>query len=137
MSSVEINKKESGELWQGKNILVTNSHLIVGTNTYVMSEITSVRKNKLPTERGLAFFATMIGLIVLCSFESIGWKFCGGGILLGGVISFFAAKPTYSVTLCHSSVETEVFYDKDESHINAVINALNKSIGQRGRCDGG
>ncbi|MBU9839259.1 hypothetical protein J1780_04730 [Rahnella aceris] len=132
MGSVEINKKKSGELWQGKNILVTNTHLIVGTNTYVMSEITSVRKNKLPAEHGLAFFATMIGLIVLCSFESTGWEICGGVILLGGVISFFATKPTYSVSLCHSSVETEVYYDKDEGHINAVINALNKSIVQRG-----
>ena len=132
MEEIEIYKKDGDKKQLRENVLVTNARFIVGANTYAMSGVTSVKKNKIPANRTPGIVMLVIGAIVMFSVQSIGWKIFSGFILFFGFCAFFMEKPKYVVTICSSSTETKALENSDESYIDAVISALNTSIIKRG-----
>ncbi|MNG64365.1 hypothetical protein D3C79_226050 [compost metagenome] len=132
MEEVEIYRKDGDKKQLREDVLVTNARFIVGSNTYAMSGITSVKKNKIPANRTPGLVMIVIGAIVLYAVQSVGWKAFGGFLLLSGFGAFIMEKPKYVVTICSSSTETKALENSDESYIDAVISALNTSIIKRG-----
>ncbi|WP_261464729.1 DUF6232 family protein [Serratia marcescens] len=132
MEEIEIYRKDGDKKQLREDVLVTNARFIVGSNTYAMSGITSVKKSKIPAKRSPGIVMAAIGASVMYAADSKGWQIFGGVLLFLGVVAFFIEKPTYVVTICSSSTETKALENKDEAYIDAVINALNTSIIKRG-----
>jgi len=111
------------------NISVSNSRFIVDGQTYVMSNVTSVKTGVEKANKAASILIGVIGLGVLFGAESILW---GSIIVIVGIFAFIGAKNKYSVVLSTSSGENQALTSADKTHIETVVSALNESIVNRG-----
>lgn len=117
------------------DVTVSSSRFIVGSQTYAMSGITSVKSYKQDPDYAPAAGPILLGIAVLL----IGYFFFGFLTILAGValvaLGIWIAtkiKPTYSVQLNSSSGEASALADEDENWVARVVEALNNAIISRG-----
>lgn len=119
----------SENIFYSKNdISISNSRFIVGSTTYAMNGVTSVKMGKKDPEYGGAITLFVIGIAIMY-FWSI-W--IGLGALALSIILFATLKPTYIVVLNSSSGESQALTSEDLNYIKDVIEALNSAIIHRG-----
>jgi hypothetical protein len=113
-----------------RSVKVTNARFIVGTQTYAMNGVTSVKSSVTPPERGFLIIVTIVGLLMLAGPTEM--KVIG--LLVAGFCIFIMTKQksTYSVFLSISSGEVQALADPDEDFIGGVIRALNEALIHRG-----
>jgi|SRR5476649_1505891 len=124
-------KAEEKEFYANGNVSITNARFRVGSTTYAMQGVTSVKKHRIAANKIWAILMFLLGLGMIFWAEMSG-KVVGFVILILGVIIFIMLKDTYIVILNSSSGESQALNSKNEKYINDVINSLNDAIVHRG-----
>ncbi|HAH9728812.1 TPA: QacE [Escherichia coli] len=120
------------EFYRNGNVIISDSRFIVGTTTYAMSGVTSVKRGERKPSRIAPVIFTLVGLIVL--FSGTEWTHKGIGIfiILAGIAWFRSIKTEYLVFLNSSSGESQALSSTDKNYIDQVILHLNEAIIYRG-----
>ncbi len=113
------------------SVTVSNDRFIVGSTTYAMNGVTSVKRGQTDPSRMWPIILCLVGLYVL--FQGSMMTFLAGVAMVAiGVLWFKAIKPEYMVFLNSSSGESQALASKDVKYIDQVIAALNEAIIHRG-----
>lgn len=112
------------------NVSVSNSRFIVDGQTYVMSNVTSVKSGVTPPNRTGAILLIIIGLFLLIGKGGV--FITGLAFIASGVLAWINIKPQYSVILNTSAGENQALTSEDNVYIEKVIHALNSAIVSRG-----
>lgn len=128
--------------FDGGDIYVSNTKVILGGTTYATANLTSVSKRLTPASKGCAVALTIIG--ILMSLGSLGAVFSedvGSGLVMlvifagitaAGIAWFRSLKPTYHVFLSTASGEQRGMSSKDQDLVDRVISAVMNAITARG-----
>ena len=109
------------------DVKVTNARFITGGQTYVMSNVTSVKTFvEQPKRFGLI---VMLGIGLLVATQSL---MVGGVIAAIAVLVLYSQRATYHVMLSTSSGETSALKTFQREYLNDVVSALNQAIVHRG-----
>lgn len=123
---------EETEFYKNGNVSITNARFMVGSTTYAMNGVTSVKRGQTnPSKVGPVIMA-IIGIIVVFAAATLMSKAIGVVVVLLAIAWFKAIKPDYIVFLNSSSGESQALSSKDEQYIDDVINSLNNAIIHRG-----
>lgn len=123
------------------SLFVSNSRVVVGGTTYSLANITSVRKDVTPPNRGCAIsLVALAAFIVLSSLAALTQDLglglvvllmgCGLGAL--GMLWFRSLKPAFHVMAASASGEIQALSSKDEKLVDRVVSALSEAIVYRG-----
>lgn len=112
------------------DVKVTNARFIVGSRTYAMNGVTSVKSSIAPPNRGGLIIAVIVGLLMLAG--PVGMKLLG--VIVAGVAIWILSqqKSTHAVFLSSASGEVQALANTDEAYIGGVVNALNEALVHRG-----
>ena len=112
-------------------VKITNARFIVGSKTYAMSGVTSVKTHVEPPNRMMPIIIGAVGVLLLFvqSIEAIVF-----GLILAGVafLIWRGQSEVHSVILSSSSGEVQALSDTNGERIGAVIAALNDVLIHRG-----
>lgn len=122
---------EETEFFRNGNVLITNARFIVGSSTYAMTGVTSVKKTSVTPSRTGAIIMFVIGVLLLLGLDGTS-KFFGVLAIVLSVLAYKGAKTKHSVYLNSSSGESQALESEDEQYIDTVIGALNQAIIHRG-----
>lgn len=120
--------QEEKIFYTNNGISISNSRFMVGSTTYAMNGVTSVKMGKKDPEYGGAITLLIIAIAIMY-FWSV-W--IGLGALALSVVIFASLKPNYIVVLNSSSGESEALVSENLKYITDVIEALNTAIIHRG-----
>ncbi len=119
---------EEKEFFRHDDVTVTNSRLIVGAQTFAMSNITSVKASQDSPNRTWPVVILVFGLIALFA-NSFGMAIMFG--VIGGL--WLALQKTYyHVALTTAGGETKALTSNQQQYIEEVVKALNEAIVHRG-----
>jgi hypothetical protein len=107
--------------FQDDDILVTDARFVVGSQTYAMRGITSVRGIEITPDKAAPIFLIITGLLLLLVF--VGIVFIGFGIYF-----LIKQKPKFAVVLTTSAGEVTAFVNRDSNLVGDVLEALNQAI---------
>ena len=127
-----IELRETTILQEGP-VKITNLRMLIGTETYKLSNITSAkfatqRKSKRP------FLFVIVGvLLVLWSvFEETGYfsEFYNIGmtLIIASVVFFLLSKPVYTVQIEGASGERNILNFTDLSFVKRIVDAVNSVV---------
>ena len=116
--------------FQYEDVAVTNSRFMVGSHTFAMNNITSVKASKLNPSRVGPLFVISIGVLILV--YGSGSLTAGLAIAASGVVWWFIQKPMYHVMLRTAGGEASALSSRQRDYIEKVIQALNDAIVARG-----
>ncbi|WP_284277602.1 DUF6232 family protein [Mesorhizobium huakuii] len=120
-------------IYKKDNVSVTKSRFMVGSQTYAMSGITSVKSFEKKPQRGGLIVLAVVGVVILFAGHGTAGPLMVGGILTAiAILALVKQKASYSVLLATSSGETKALESTDGQLITSVVSALNESIVQRG-----
>lgn len=117
--------------FESGNVKVTNARFIVGSRTYAMSGVTSVKSHVEEPKRGGPIIVGLLGLIITL-IGTVTAIVIGLVLIAAAVMMLIGQKPEYSVILSSSSGEVQALSSEDEAHISGVINSLNDVLIHRG-----
>jgi len=117
------------------NVTVTNARFISNGQTYVMSNITSVKNLiETPSRVGPVILVIVAVIILLAGLSNSS----GGAIITGlifggaGLAWLNALKSKYYVALATASGETRALTSENKDFIDTIVKALNDAIIHRG-----
>lgn len=119
---------EEKTFFEYEDVKVTNTRFISGSQTYAMSNVTSV-KNRVDTpSRVLPVALFLFGIAVFFK-SSFGW-----GAVVCAIAGFwlYRQKSTYHVMLSTAGGETSALKTHQLEYVTKVVNALNDAIVFRG-----
>ena len=122
---------EEMEFYRHGDVSVTNARFIVGSSTYAMNGVTSVKRGQTSPSKVAPVVLGLISLVGIFSAHD-GGKIVAVLFLLLAIFWFKRISPEYIVSLNSSSGESQALRSKDKHYIDEVINALNQSIIHRG-----
>jgi hypothetical protein len=119
-------------IFEEGGVKITNLRAVIVTNTYPISKITFVSRQK--REPGSApYWWSLLGmLLLLIGFLDMDrfW-----GILIAGLIIFFAgtytirrARTSYVVRIGSAGVEIDIFASQDQEYIKRIVEAMNTAL---------
>lgn len=117
------------------DVKVTNARFISNGQTYVMSNVTSVKSLVEAPSRAMPVLLIVIGgLISFFGFgnSSVNASIVGIICIVVGLLWFSSLKKTYFVSLATASGEKRALSSEDESFIGAIVTSLNDAIVHRG-----
>jgi len=117
------------------DVTVTNARFISSGQTYVMSNITSVKSLvEDPSKTGPVVFIVIGGIMALAGLgnASFGAILTGAIIVAIGILWFKGLKSKFYVALATASGETRALSSEDKSFIDTIVKALNDAIVHRG-----
>jgi len=123
---------EEVEFFNDGKVSVSSARFRVGSSTYAMQGVTSVKRAIKEANKAPALLIVLVGILMACGADLTSTKLIGIALIAFGVILFRKLKPEYSVYLNSSSGESQALKSKDVIYIDEVIEALNKSIVYRG-----
>lgn len=118
-----------------EDVSVTNSRFMVGSQTFAMSNITSVQALKQDPKR---FWPTVViilgGLYTLGSFagDQTGSGVVGLIVVAAAIYWWIRKKPMYHVMLRTAGGEAKALSSEQKEYIEKVVQALNDAIVTRG-----
>ena len=118
-----------------KGVRVTATRLIIGSTTYAMANITSIRRKTVYPTLALGIMLVVIGLIiwfiggVFDLSESISTP-VGVALLIIGVI--LAVMRNYRLTITSAAGEESPLSSRNRKYINQVAVAVNEALIKRG-----
>ncbi|NAT78172.1 QacE [Dickeya dadantii] len=123
---------EETEFYNDGNVSITNARFRVGSTTYAMNGVTSVKRGQTnPPKTGPVVLAA-IGIITAFAAGTLLFKSIGVIIFIIAIAWFKSIRPNYIVFLNSASGESQALSSQDGKYINDVINALNEAIVHRG-----
>lgn len=123
---------EETEFYKNGNVSITNARFIVGSTTYAMNGVTSVKRGQTDPSKVGPVIMAIIGVISVFAATGLMSKAIGVVVVLLAIAWFKAIKPEYIVSLNSSSGESQALSSKDKQYIDDVINSLNNAIIHRG-----
>lgn len=131
------NVRERTILEEG-DVKITNLRAVIGSNTYAMTDLISVRMTKDRTAIGCAIAAfvgvgILLGLFSLVS-ELYNSEYCLAGIISLGaaVVVALLAPPNYILQIKSMSGEAEILRSMDEDYLRRIVDAINNAMLRRG-----
>jgi len=119
---------EEKTFFQYEDVAVTNSRFMVESQTFAMSNITSVKTLRQSPNRLWPAVLVIVGFFLLFGeWWVAGLIFCGAGAAWG-----FMQKPMYHVMLTTAGGETSALSSKQPEYVEKVVRALNDAIVARG-----
>lgn len=119
---------EEKTFFEYEDVKVTNARFLSGSQTYAMSNVTSVKAMTQKPNRLWWIALFLIGLIVAANSS-----FGGGAVMvLVAVAALWLQKTTYHVMLTTSGGETSALKTYQLDYVTKVIKALNDAIVHRG-----
>lgn len=109
------------------DVKVTNARFITGSQTYAMSNVTSVKAFEEKPNRFGGIVFLIIGLMV-----ALGTPVVGVIIAAIAVFYLYSQKTYYHVMLFTSGGENSALKTEQKDYLNSVVNALNEAIIHRG-----
>ncbi|UMO86151.1 DUF6232 family protein [Pectobacterium sp. PL64] len=123
---------EEIEFYNDGNVSVTNSRFRVGSTTYAMNGVTSVKRGETDPSKVAPIVVALVGLAMVFLAATMTFKIIGGVVFLIAIAWFKSIHPDYIVFLNSASGESQALSSPDKKYINDVINALNEAIVHRG-----
>ncbi|HEY4437990.1 MAG TPA: DUF6232 family protein [Lelliottia sp.] len=123
---------EEKEFYRNGNVSITNARFIVGSTTYAMNGVTSVKRGQTDPSKVGPVILAIIGLAMVFMAAAFLTKAIGVVIVIAAIAWFKAIKPDYMVFLNSSSGESQALTSQDKQYIDDVINSLNNAIIHRG-----
>src|SRR5688500_18541288 len=121
-----------------KDVKITNLRAMIGTKSYDISEITSVKMDVNEPKLFLPIFVIVLAavcsvLVALSDMREYS-EFLTTSMYLGiaGLLFFlFSQKTKYSVRIRSASGEIKVLEAVDRGHVERIVKAMNAAIAQR------
>jgi hypothetical protein len=110
-----------------EDVKVTNARFISGSQTYAMSNVTSVKAFEEKPKRLWGVLALVVGLAVAINSAAIGVFIC-----LVAAIYLYMQKTVFHVMLATSGGETSALKTYQREYLQKVVSALNEAIVHRG-----
>ena len=109
------------------DVKVTNARFISGSQTYAMSNVTSVKSFEEKPSRLWGIAALLIGLVIASSNATV-------GLIIATAAAFYLykQKTTYHVMLATAGGETSALKTYQREYLSKVVSALNEAIVHRG-----
>lgn len=123
------------EYFAASGIRITDKRLIFPGETYVMSNISSVRLTQQEPSRFLEIAAILAGFgtIYFGYTEHADEKLVLGiGLVAAGLLIWFLRKPRFIVTLGAAGGERKAFQSKNKDLVLDIIDGINRAIVGRG-----
>jgi hypothetical protein len=131
-----MNEVKERTILQEGLVKVTNLRTLIGTQTYSISQIQSVRVTKQARSYRPLWLAILGILLILWAYfdETGGFiAFFGiGTLLIVAVLATFLAKPSYAVQIGTPAGELSVLSSRNIGFIQKIVKAINNAIAQRG-----
>ncbi|MEO8143084.1 MAG: DUF6232 family protein [Betaproteobacteria bacterium] len=121
--------------FQEAEIIVTNARFVVGSQTFAMRNITSVRAEKVEEKFEYPGYLMLLGVVIaLIGFASAGIPVGIIGIAMsaGGIYWAWNQDSAYAVVLTTSGGEVSAHQSNDRQLIAGIVKGLNDSIVARG-----
>ena len=118
---------EEKNFFEYEDVKVTNSRFIVASQTFAMSNITSVKASKEVPNRFWPITLIVLGVLLL-----IGSPIPGLVVAGIGVVWLVMQKTMFHVMLTTAGGETSALSSKQRNYIEKVVQALNDAIVARG-----
>jgi hypothetical protein len=112
-------------------VVVTQARFIHGSQTFAMSNVTSVLSTKTDPSKGGAILLIVLGIVLIAAHQAATIVIGLALAALGGWW-LYSMKPTYNVVLRTASGESRAFSSKDRSLVERVVAAVNDAIVARG-----
>lgn len=109
------------------DVKVTNARFITGSQTYAMSNVTSVKAFEEKPSRFGAIAILVIGLVI-----ALGAPVVGLIIAAVAALYLYSLKTYYHVMLFTSGGENSALKTEQKEYLNSVVGALNEAIIHRG-----
>ena len=120
------------EFYRNGNVSISNSRFIVGTTTYAMNGVTSVKRGQNEPSKTAPIIVGLIGVVMVFAASTFLFKGIGVLVALACIAWFKSLKTEYLVFLNSSSGESQALASTDKEYIDQVIHNLNESIIHRG-----
>jgi len=118
-------------------IKITDRRVVIGTNTYALSDVISVRLTKDRSGIGCAI-AALIGVGILLGLFSLASTIYNSDLCLTGIISLggavvvaLLAPPNYVLQLRSMSGKADIIRSMDEDYLKRIVDAINNTIIRR------
>jgi len=118
---------EEKTFFEYDDVKVTNTRFITGSQTFAMSNVTSVKTQVDKPSKLWPLLGIVIGLAIASGAPPIGI-----GVVLVCVAILFLRKPLYHVMVTTSGTETSALKTKQREYLERVVGALNEAIVHRG-----
>lgn len=121
--------------FKGTDVLVTNTRLVRGNETFAMSGVTSVSSfTEVPSKKGPIILIVIGALALLAggSQSSFGVAFVGLVMIGLGVLWFRSIKNVYHVRLVTASGERDALSSRDREYVGKIVGAISQAIVHRG-----
>lgn len=131
VSSTSPAQSQEHIFFQQGTVTVSKTRFIVGSQTYAMRNITSVKPVTYPPSRGAPIFLLLVGMLTaVVAFPRGSYGFGIFGLLLLGFAIFVLVRqrPTFGVFLTTSGGEIRAIQSRNWPFIQSVVAALNESI---------
>lgn len=119
---------EEKTFFEYDDVKITNTRFMIGSQTYAMSNITSVKAYEEKPKRTLGIIGLIAGIIIAVQIEPI----AGAIIAFVSILLMFIQKTVYHVMLNTSGGETSALKTHQTEYLNKVVSALNEAIVHRG-----
>ncbi len=111
-----------------EDVKVTNTRFVTGSETFAMSNVTSVKALVNTPNRLWGILAVLVGLAIAFSGQYV----LGGLVVSGATLYLYMQKTVYHVMLNTSGGETSALKTYQLEYITKVVKALNEAIVYRG-----
>ncbi|KGT87026.1 QacE [Erwinia typographi] len=123
---------EEKEFYSNGKVSITNSRFLVGSTTYAMNGVTSVKRGERPPSKAVPAIIVLTGLIMIFAASTLMFKGIGVLLIVLGIMWIKSLKTEYVVFLNSASGESQALTSTDKNYIDKVINSLNEAIIYRG-----
>jgi hypothetical protein len=110
-----------------EDVKVTNARFVSGSQTYAMSNVTSVKAFEQKPNRFWGIVALLVGLVMTPSTAGVGLI-----IVAAAIFYLYQQKTVYHVMLATAGGETSALKTYQREYLNKVVSALNEAIVHRG-----
>lgn len=110
-----------------EDVKVTNARFVSGSQTFAMSNVTSVKAFEKPPSRTGGVIVLLIGLLIAMNVPAV-------GLPIAAVAAYYLyqQKTVFHVMLATASGESSALVTYQRDYLNKVVAALNEAIVQRG-----
>ena len=131
-----MNEPRETTILQEGLVKVTNLRTLIGTQTYSISEIKSVRVTKQARSYQPLWLVILGILLILWAYFDATRGFVAffaiGILLIVAAMAIFLAKPSYAVQIGISIGQLNILRSSNLSFIQKIATAINNAIAQRG-----
>ena len=113
--------------FESQDVKITNARFVSGSQTYAMSNVTSVRAFEQKPKRFWGIFFLLVGLVAVVNAPIVGLL-----IAITAAVVLLKQKTIYHVILATSGGETSALTTHQQEYLQNIVSALNEAIVHRG-----